>query len=286
MDSGAFIRELCIALEHRCEPDSPFLIFTAYFDESDTHGPSPNLILAGFLGSAREWQLFGRRIRALQRRDGFKIFHAKDFKAGRGEFRGWDQAKRSRLVSDLATAIRDNLTEGVTVTLPRELYVSEYRAPPVPKGMTLDSQYGACFRFCLYRLLQTIADTKKKHSLNIVIEYGHHNACDCVRVFNEFKDQLSDIAFPILGTITIARKSECWPLMIADFQAHATFMSEARVKAGHPGYFELAGIKEPPRGQAALTQLIFTPDTLRGFKAAWVEAKQARIDRWRAARGR
>ena len=36
MGRASFIRELCIALEHRYEPDALFLIFTAYFDESDT----------------------------------------------------------------------------------------------------------------------------------------------------------------------------------------------------------------------------------------------------------
>ena len=39
------------------------------------------MIMAAFLGTARQWELFGRRIRALQRRDGFTVFHAKDFRA-------------------------------------------------------------------------------------------------------------------------------------------------------------------------------------------------------------
>jgi hypothetical protein len=115
------VRELCIALNHRWELDAIFFLFTAYFDESDTHGPAPNLIMAAFLGSARQWELFGRKIRALQRRDGFKVFHAKDFKAGAGEFRGRSRPKCERLLNDLAVAVRDGLTEGITITLPRAL---------------------------------------------------------------------------------------------------------------------------------------------------------------------
>ena len=34
------------------------MLYTGYFDEADTHGPSPTIIMAGFLGTAREWQLF------------------------------------------------------------------------------------------------------------------------------------------------------------------------------------------------------------------------------------
>lgn len=59
------------------------MLFTAYFDEADTHGPSPTIIMAAFLGHARQWEIFGRRLRALQRRDGFSIFHASGSRANR-----------------------------------------------------------------------------------------------------------------------------------------------------------------------------------------------------------
>ena len=52
MDGGGFIRELCLALEHRWEPEELFLLFTAYFDEADTHGGAPTIIMAAFLGAA------------------------------------------------------------------------------------------------------------------------------------------------------------------------------------------------------------------------------------------
>jgi hypothetical protein len=194
------------------------LIFTAYFDESDTHGPAPNLVMAAFLGSARQWELFGRKISALQRRDGFRVFHAKDFRAGAGEFRGWSQPKRDRLLNDLAVAIRDGLTEGVTITLPRALYEREYRSPPIPKAMRLDSQYGVCFRLCLYMLIQRLNRDQEHYKLHVVIEAGHKNVRDVERIFNEVKSAHEENGSKILGTITIAKKSECSELMIADFR--------------------------------------------------------------------
>jgi len=39
--------------------------------------------MAAFLGHARQWEIFGRRLRALQRRDGFSIFHASGSRANR-----------------------------------------------------------------------------------------------------------------------------------------------------------------------------------------------------------
>jgi hypothetical protein len=250
MDGGSFIRELCLALEHRWEPELPFLLFTAYFDESDTHGPSPNLIMAAFVASARQWELFGRRLRELQRRDGFTVFHATDFRSLNGEFRGWRADKCGRLINDLAVAIRDNLTEGVTVTLPRTLYESEYRAPPIPKGMHLDTQYGVCFRACLHRLAQAITTDRKRHKIHVVIERGHKNAGDALRIFDEVKAELSKVAgYELLGDVTLSKKTESMPLMVADFQAHASHISETRLKAGLPGYFQMVEPRPPKRNE-------------------------------------
>jgi hypothetical protein len=265
------------------------VIYTAYFDESDTHGAAPTLILAAFLGSARDWDLFGRRIRALQRRDGFTVFHATDFRARRNEFEGWSDRKCSRLVHDLAVAIRDELTEGVTVALPRSLYEKEYRNGYVPKRMSLDSQFGVCFRACVHRLIQILRSVKKRHRLNVVIEDGHKNVKDAIKIFTEIKAILVEDGIDILGTATVERKRECWPLMIADFQAHASHLSEMRLKAGLPGYFEMAtqqhGTAPPPRNQAALTQIEHNAASLRMLKTQWEERKKARMARARAAYG-
>ena len=76
------------------------------------------------------------RIKALQRRDDFSVFHAKDFRSLRGEFRGWGPEKCARLVNDLAVTIRDHLKEAVYAVLPRQLYMQEYRSLPFPKGIS------------------------------------------------------------------------------------------------------------------------------------------------------
>lgn len=274
------------ALEHHWYPDAIFLIFTAYFDESDTHGPAPDLILAAFLGTSRQWQLFERRLKGLQRRDGFKVFHAKDFKSRHGEFEDWSNAKGTRLVGDLAKLVRDGLTEGLTVTLPRAQYEAEYRAPPIPKGMNLDSQYGVCFRVCLDRLIAIIGRDQKPHKLHIVIEDGHKNVGDTRRIFNDLKKRHEELGFPpLLGTITIAKKSECLPLMVADFQAHLSSINEGLKRAGEPSYIELTeSAKLPKKNEAGLTFIAFPPNSLRQMKNLWEQEKQARIDRWRAAR--
>jgi hypothetical protein len=114
------------------------MLFTAYFDESDTHGAAPDVILSAFLGTARQWELFERRLKDMQRRFGFRIFHATHFRARRGEFEGWSDDKCSEFLAELTALIGAGLKEAVSMTLPHALYQAEYRSTPTPKGMHVD----------------------------------------------------------------------------------------------------------------------------------------------------
>jgi hypothetical protein len=157
------------------------MIFTAYFDESDTHGPSPTIILAGYVGHTYQWNRFEKKLARLQRDFGFKVFHAKDFKSRSKEFAGWSDQKCDHLIAALTDLVRHNLTEGMTTALPHERFLNEYRAPPIPKKMNLDSQYGACFRVCLGRLLSLLEARGNRDIMNVVIERGDMRGRDYAR---------------------------------------------------------------------------------------------------------
>lgn len=159
------------------------MLYTAYFDESDTRGQSPTVIMACFLGSARQWELFGRRLRFLQKRDRFTVFLATEFRNKTGEFAGWSDTKCMQLVNDLTALVRDNLTEGVTVHLEHKRHIEEYRKPPVPKKMNLDSQCGVCFRACIAHIIAIVLADEKRHRLNVVIGDGHVNVRDTKRIY-------------------------------------------------------------------------------------------------------
>jgi hypothetical protein len=259
------------------------LLYTACFDEADTHGPSPTIVMAGFLGHARQWEIFGRRLRALQRRDGFSIFHASEFKSKSGEFAKWPDTKCMKLVNDLTELVRDNLTEGVTVHLERERYLKEYRAPPVPPKMILDSQYGLCFRACMRRLLDIIMADGKQHRLRVVIEDGHSNVGDTKRIFEDQRRRLKERrGLDLLGDIIFARKREHAPLMLADFLASSYSMMRSSRERGGIDYG--AETPEPPKGQAGLTFLEFLPDALRALKEDFQADRLETAAAWRARR--
>lgn len=256
------------------------MIFKAYFDESDTHGPKPEVIMGALLGNSRQWRLFERRLREFQRRDRFTIFHGKEFKARKGEFAGWSDAKADRLVRDLADTMRRGLMEVALTSLPWDRYQSEYRGGHVPQGMPLDSQYGACFRSVLQHFVQQIMATKQDHKLHVVIEDGHKNVGDTVRIFNEVKAELNKVALPILRTITVAKKEELPLLMVADFQAHLWSLSQARLRSGLPGYNDMAK-GAAPKGEASLNTLLFPPGYFHRQKAEWEDWKKFRMEQWR-----
>jgi hypothetical protein len=172
---SGFIGDLCVALAHRWEPERLFVIFTAYFDEADTHGPAPTVILAAHLGHAFQWRRFEKKLAKIRAHEGFSIFHARDFKARTGEFRGWSDAQCDRLIDKLKTLAKRTLTQGLAVALSRERYLTEYRAPPIPRKMNLDSQLGACFRACMAHLFDVMRERGYQDRLNVVMEDGHPN---------------------------------------------------------------------------------------------------------------
>jgi hypothetical protein len=258
------------------------LLYTTYFHESDTHGPSPTVIMACFLGQARQWELFGRRLRFLQKRDGFTVFHATEFRNKTGEFAGWSNTKCMQLVNDLTELVRDNLTEGVTVHLEHRRYIDEYRKPPVPKKMNLDSQYGVCFRVCMAHIIAIVLADGKRHRLNVAIEDGHVNVRDTERIFNDMKLQVKNrFGVDLLGTHTIAKKEQAAALMVSDFLAY----SYLQMRSSKVDYASQAPMYVPKK-QAGLTFLELLPDSLRRLKEKFEKDRQEAADAWRARRAR
>jgi hypothetical protein len=120
-----------------------FLIFTAYFDEADTHGPAPTVILAAWMGHDYQWRRFEKKLPPIQQLRKFKTFHTVDIKPGalaRPNSK-WDETSAQATVDDLTDLVRLTKLDGIAIALDHQRYMTEYRAPPIPKRMNLDSQY-------------------------------------------------------------------------------------------------------------------------------------------------
>jgi hypothetical protein len=188
------------------------------------------------------------------------------------------------LVHDLTVLVRDNLTEGVTIHLERSRYEEEYRKPPVPKRMSLDSQYGVCFRACMAHLIAIVLRDGKKHMLDVVIEVGHKNVGDTVRIFDDMKALVGRrLNTELPRNIRVVKKQEAAPLMLTDFMAYTYSRMRASKASGGLNYDAEAPMASRKR-EAGLTHLELLPGALRGLKETFERERREAADAWRARR--
>ncbi|MBN8990212.1 MAG: hypothetical protein J0H42_18355 [Rhizobiales bacterium] len=256
--------------------------YSFYLDETDTHGPAPTIIMAGYLGHDYQWRRFDVKLARLQAQYGFRNFHAHEFDAKRNEFAGWSDRKCLDLVTDIGELARANLTEGMAVSLEHARYMGEYRAPPIPKKMLLDSQYGVCFRACLARLFDVMEARNHRDTVDVIVESGHKNAGDCQRIFNDLKRRFDHLGIPALGTFSTASKAAAPRLMIADFLASAHSKGRAAIARGEADPQVAAPLPAKISGRLAFLELM--PDALVNLKLGFEKVRDLEIAEWRARR--
>jgi hypothetical protein len=280
--SDAHIRQAKLIAADRT--GAPVVIFTAYFDEADTHGSAPTVILAAFVGHTHQWHRFGKRLSKIQKRESFSIFHATEFKTRTGEFWGWSDVQRARLINELTSLVQNNLTEGLTIALTRERYETEYRSEPFPPKMHRDSQYGVCFRACMGRLFDLMAEYNCEPRLNVVMERGHPNVRDCERIFNDLRHHCETLACSnFLGKFSIETKVNCPPLMVADMLAATYSMYRKESMQGAIGPLDFAA---GPQTKGRLAFLELRPDALRDLKVGFEKMIQVKKEHWRSKRAK
>jgi hypothetical protein len=109
------------------------------FDESDTHGPTPNVVMAG--SSARH-PSGSASASASHTPEAARLQHRPLDRAQEPQRRFCrledDQARA--LINDLVALVRDKLTMRLACTLSYDRFLQEYRAPSIPKKMKLDKR--------------------------------------------------------------------------------------------------------------------------------------------------
>lgn len=220
-----FTERLGLALFHRLCPEALFMVLTAYLDESGTHGrESPTVIVAGFIADSSQWAEYERRMAEHFQHYDVDVYHAKKLRQTKGPFRGWKIDKKEQFHTQMHEIVDQTLAYGLSSVLKSEDYRSLYLNADLPRKTRRDSQYALCFRLCMYfagKYAQERGDT-----VHFVLESGHRNSRDAVRVFDEFKTRTNAYSPGHLGTISFDKKGECLPLAAADMFAHIAFRAE------------------------------------------------------------
>src|ERR1700694_1258085 len=104
------------------------MVMTAYFDESGTHGEeSPVVTIAGFIANENQWSSYQGDLSQLLAEYEVKVFHARKFRTGKGDFKRWPMQRRARFNSLFLKLADDHLAYGLAMILRPEDYENIYR---------------------------------------------------------------------------------------------------------------------------------------------------------------
>jgi Protein of unknown function (DUF3800) len=203
--------------------------FTAYFDESGTHAGSPVSVMAGFVGDARQWRKFEKRAAKLFRRFRVDVFHTIDVRRTDKDFDGWTVDRKIEFLDEFQHIINDTLQSGVSSVI-RDADYQYYVNLRWPKKTRHDSKYAIMFRGCLSQIIDSVGNipNQKEPRLHIVLEDGHTNAQDAVRIHNWAQGRIGQSR--ALAGLTFSNKSDCLPLAAADLFAYSAWGSEVGQK--------------------------------------------------------
>jgi hypothetical protein len=248
------------------------VIITAYLDEGHTHDASPVTIVGGAMASAGQWEAFEKAYRPLKEQYGFTVFHTRKFKRKTGEFAGWSNEKCLSLVDDLYRVTKTAFMESAVTVLDNAAYDAEYKLGDKPRKMRLDTKYGLCVKNCILHFVSEAARRKHRQrlpKLHCVLESGHKNAGDAMRIFGEIKTDLQGSGWDVLGDLTFADKEDCDPLMAGDFLAHMQGVRDLQVKEGRPLRFP--DVEAPPDRREGLTVLRYMPGALSNVRQLLID---------------
>jgi hypothetical protein len=213
--------------DRRFKSDASYMVMHAYFDESGTHGAdSPATIVAGLGATAAQLVGMEKRLSKLFADFGVGTFHAKDVRGTKGDFKGWESGAKAKFNSRFLQILDNQMAFGAAGIVAPEDYRKHYRDKPFPKRVRPDTEYGLCFRITLGRSMLFLRDRPRADwPLNVVLELGHKNQHDAVRIFEEVKSLPQNAG--LLGTVSLASKSDCLFLAVADSLAYSLFRTTA-----------------------------------------------------------
>jgi hypothetical protein len=197
-------------------------IYTAYFDESGTHGAADLSVMAGFIGDARQWRKFEKRIGKLFSRYRVDVFHAIDVRRSDDDFEGWTVDRKMEFLDEFQHIINETLLGGVIAVIRRDDY-DYYCGLNWPSKTRRDSKYGLLFRGCFAHIIDVVGHLPHAYEprLRVVLEDGHKNAADVTRIYDWAQDRLGPRR--ALSGLAFDNKRTCLPLAAADLLAYSAW---------------------------------------------------------------
>ena len=246
------------------------------------HEPSSKLDLreiGGLVGRPDQWHYFDRRWAKMLKKRSIPYFHTKSILDTHKPFKGWSRAQKAQLISRAGDIQQNYTLFGFTVALRRSDYEECYKSGERPKKIPLDTMYGLCFRYCaewLPSILEPSLETRD-FEINFIMEAGHKNAGDALRVFNQLKKDN-----PAIFKSLTFRNKQSLGLQGADYVAHAAWLveSEPGVESHLTDFPKDGDLSDAKRilGRKPVFRGSISPDLLRQVKANTMTEDARRLE--------
>jgi len=147
------------------EAARPVNSITIVFDDSGTHPESSVAVAACYASTVEQWKEFERNWNDAKRDAHFDIFHMAKFAASQGEFAGWSNTQKRKVLIRLCGIINTRVKVGYAVAVPKRIY----------DAVIQDSFRDFCGRFhytfALRQCATRIADWRRKYHKDASMKY-------------------------------------------------------------------------------------------------------------------
>lgn len=188
-----------------------------YLDESGTHGNSPAVVVAGYVGEPTEWDQWTSEWEKTKR-GRINVFHAVHCNNRSGEFSGLEEPERNALVQEMLPITPKHIKIGISIGIDMKSYRDAIEHRP-----DLNEHFGSPYLACFGWLLQDIVEDIEKSGIDREFHIFHEE--------NQFKEDVISRYKWIVNNIpggkrcsglSFAKKSDCIPLQAADILAYET----------------------------------------------------------------
>jgi len=138
---------------------------TIFFDDSGTHPESSIALAACYASTVEQWKELERNWNEAKRDAQFNKFDMVEFAAGRGEFAGWSDTKKRRVLLRLCSIINTRVEVGYAVAVRKRIYDTVIKNP----FRVLCGQFH--YTFAVRHCATSIADWRRKHHKAASMKY-------------------------------------------------------------------------------------------------------------------
>ena len=255
-------------------------MFTGYYDESGTHAGSPITVLGGLIGNSHDWGYFEQEWRKVLVKHDLRYIRAKQLFHRQGPYRKWGKKQFRHLWADIMYVLQEHAGFQVSkIVLKDEDYYKSYVSDgPYSKRERLDTRYALCVRVALHFLPLINHRWRQEGAMNLVVEAGHKNAGDALRVFSELKNSTSYQWSNAIGAISFGSKVDFPALQAADLISYWFYKTEMnKISEDIEDPFEISQLEREMASLGfAIVEHVITPRDLANLRQNFLAKRNKR----------